>query len=100
MSEHEDDDKYGIICPFWIDTDAYTDRDRDMFVAGVEFQMVLEAIRNHDGPTARPIHKENESRIRMACGRFGRVCAIAPCPEASDPQGIWSFLEIQERTEP
>ncbi len=34
-----------ISTPFWIDDDPYTDRDRKMFVAGVEFEMVRAASR-------------------------------------------------------
>jgi hypothetical protein len=86
---------YRMSMPFWIDTDAYSDRDREMFVAGVEFEMIycqLEA----GGPFKRTIHRENESRTRMMCGRLGRRCSIEACPESDDPDGHWSFLSVKE----
>jgi len=82
-----------LVCPFWIDTDAYTDRDRSMFVAGVEFQMFLGELQTGEA-FELPIHKENESRIRMACGRFGRRCSIEPYPEKGCP-GAWSFAIVE-----
>lgn len=72
-----DDSDYVMSCPFWIDTDSYTDRDRHMFVAGFEFATILRHIEEVDGPLETVIHRENESRVRMACGRFGRKCEIA-----------------------
>ena len=45
-------DEYSLLMPFWIDTDGYTDRDREMFVCGVEFQMVTELLK--DGWTGSP----------------------------------------------
>lgn len=56
--------------PFWIDTDSYSQVDRDMFVCGVEFQMVYQTIlekRDWD----QCIHAENESRVRMMRGKLG-----------------------------
>lgn len=90
----EDYHDYHLMCPFWIDTDAYTDRDRLMFVAGYEFHLVLRHIRTDSGTLSTTIHRENESRIRMACGRFERVCKIDPCEPEHDPDGTWSYLEI------
>ena len=43
----DNDRDYGLEMPFWIDTDAYTDRDREMFVAGVEFQPVQPLIESY-----------------------------------------------------
>ena len=86
--------EWGPVCPFWIDTDAYTDRDRDMFVAGYEFAAVLRAIRETPGEYRTTIHRENESRVRMACARFGRRCEISPCEPEHDPDGTWSYLAI------
>lgn len=79
--------EWGLVQPFWIDTDAYSDRDREMFCCGVEFQMVCQLI--EEGWTGtRPIHPENESRIRMLCARRKVACSIAP------PFGGWSQLTI------
>lgn len=47
-----------LVTPFWIDTEGYSDRDRLMFVAGVEFQMIREEL---EVGGARPIHRENET---------------------------------------
>lgn len=29
-----------LACPFWIDTSGYSNRDRDMFVAGFEYGLI------------------------------------------------------------
>lgn len=70
MIEANDSQQWHPVMPFWIDTDAYSPRDRDMFVCGIEFQMVYQAIlekRDWD----QCIHTENESRVRMMCGKLG-----------------------------
>lgn len=35
------------VMSFWIDTDGYSDRDRMMFVCGVEFQMIYASDRHY-----------------------------------------------------
>jgi len=73
--------EYEYVCkmPFWIDTDAYSDRDRQMFVCGAEFMLLITELEvlAGVGPLSgieRVIHKENESRARMACGRMRLQC--------------------------
>lgn len=78
--------------PFWIDIDAYTDRDRLMFVCGFEFQQVYTAALK-DGRVERPVHRENESRIRMMCGKFGWQCEIVP-HEGYEGCETWSDLAL------
>lgn len=39
--EEQHDGEFSLVVPFWIDTDGYSDRDRLMFCAGVEFEMTL-----------------------------------------------------------
>ena len=67
MTENAD---YEPVLSFWIDTEAYTDRDREMFVCGVEFAMIYETIKNKRD-WYQCIHVENESRVRMMCGKLG-----------------------------
>lgn len=87
MSE-DNSEVFGLLMPFWIDTDAYTDRDRAMFVAGVEFEQVTRLLK--DGWIGeRPVHRENESRLRMAAARLKRTVAITP---QGDEFPEWSFL--------
>ena len=85
------DAEWGLVCPFWIDTDAYTDRDREMFVCGVEFQTVYADLKfGWEGK--RPVHRENESRFRMLLGKLGirgTICPIADC------EG-WSELTVED----
>jgi len=58
------------VMSFWIDTDGYADRDREMFVCGVEFQMIYAIVlANRDWNQC--IHTKNESRVRMMCGKLG-----------------------------
>jgi len=89
--------EWGLICPFWIDTEAYTSRDQLMFCAGCEFCDILNKIRFSMEEVNLTIHRENESRIRMACGKFGRNCETKPCEEEFDPEGTWSYLLIKEK---
>jgi hypothetical protein len=96
MSEPEETDEgsYLLQTPFWVDTDGYTDRDRLMFTCGVEFEMVFRQLKTGDA-IDRPIHRENESRCRMLCGRFKRKCTITPWVDPIDPAGTWSFLVVE-----
>lgn len=79
--------RYDIVTPFWIDTDAYSDRDRQMFVCGVEFWMLYQELKSGE-PVVRTIHAENESRARMLAHKLGRQVSI----KASEVEG-WSYLE-------
>lgn len=87
--EHE----FGLVQSFYIDTDAYTDRDRLMFCAGVEFEMIRQKL-NDPEFTSTTIHRENESRIRMMISKSGRAVQIDPCEVAHDPDGTWSYLSV------
>lgn len=89
MADGEGDPGYGLVTPFWIDTEAYSDRDRLMFCCGVEFEMVRREIES-GGPIDRAVHKENESRLRMLCGRSGLPCQITDLGD-----GTWSRLEAK-----
>lgn len=73
--------------PFWIDTDGYSDRDREMFVCGVEFEMVRQQFADPK-PIDRAIHAENESRIRMMAAKLRRIVKLTP-----DYAEGWSRLE-------
>jgi len=86
-NDHEHSDEMTLVTPFWIDTDGYTDRDRLMFCCGVEFQMVRMSLA-HGEEFSRPIHAENESRLRMLCAMAKRPCEIV---QVNDQ---WSSLEV------
>jgi hypothetical protein len=88
---------YELICPYWVDIDAYSYRDQVMFACGAEFAIVLDHVRSSAGPLRRVIHRENESRVRMMCGRFGRRCTVTPTGPVEDPPGLWSYLNIAPR---
>lgn len=92
--EDSEGDAWGIVLPFWIDTDAYTDRDRLMFTCGVEYEMVAKLL-NDGWYGSRPIHRENESRIRMMAGKMGVRCEIRP-HEGYDGCETWSDLIIPQ----
>jgi hypothetical protein len=87
---HRDEDGYEFATPFVIDGDAYSDRDREMFVLGFEFALIYERLRGLEpGETMTgTVHRENEDRIRVLCGRSGRDCTL----EAID--GTWARLAI------
>jgi hypothetical protein len=86
-----EDAEYGMVTSFWIDTDGYSDRDRDMFICGVEFNMIYETIKDKRD-WCQCIHAENESRVRMMCGKLGfpvkmqRIC------------DTWTLCEIPAST--
>ena len=62
--------QYELHIPFWIDVDAYSDRDRLMFVCGCEYIMICNALGCGKYVNKQAIHVENESRLRMFCGRM------------------------------
>jgi len=93
MSDGEHQHEWEIALPFWIDTEAYSDRDRLLFVAGYEFALIVRALEAGDG-VQRPIHRENESRARMLAGRFKRSCTITPHVGYEGCE-TWSDLVIQ-----
>lgn len=74
----ESDDVY-LACPFWIDTDGYSSRDRDMFVAGFEYGLVYCNLVTRNACTLQ-IGMENFDRTRMllsACKRKYRIVQMA-----------------------
>ena len=83
--------EYGMVMPFFIDTDGYTDRDREMFACGVEWQMVYKEMKS-SLPVHRTIHTENASRVRMMAGRLGRQVTIVP---AGAEYPGWSYLDSE-----
>lgn len=91
MDSDESAREFEPVMPFWIDTDNYTDRDREMFVCGVEFQMIYETIKDKRD-WSQPIHTENESRVRMMCGKLGLpVKMVRHCD-------TWTHCEIPAST--
>jgi len=74
------DANFRPVLPFIIDGPGYSDRDRQMFVAGVELCQVYHLLDSGLG-IDRPVHKENEDRLRVLCSRQGRVCRLDPIDE-------------------
>lgn len=89
--------EWGLLVSFFIDTDAYTDRDRHLFCCGYEFCSIVEHLRFSPGSLSTTVHRENESRSRMAAARFGRKVTLQICEPEYDPQGIWSYLLVEGR---
>ena len=94
-NKSEDDQEYGLIQSFFIDTDAYTDRDREMFVCGAEFEQIREEMNLGILRTIgrKPIHRENESRIRMMLAKKNITFRITPHVGYEGCE-TWSELEI------
>lgn len=90
----DEPEEYGLVMPFWIDTPAYSQRDKEMFVCGVEFQMVCDQFRDGWHGT-RPIHRENESRLRMAANKLGRRVIVSQ-HEGYEGCETWSQLETTD----
>ena len=93
MEDPDEPQEWGLVQRFWIDTDAYSERDRLMFCCGVEFEMIRQNLKNPEF-TNSTIHRENESRVRMMIGGMGRACRIEQCEPEHDPDGTWSYLEV------
>ena len=91
------EENYELVAPFWIDTDAYSDRDRLLFTSVYEFASILKHICYNSEPLSITIHRENESRIRLTCARFNRTCKINQCDLTHDPDHTWSFLDIEAK---
>lgn len=89
---------WGLALSFWIDTPAYSDRDRQMFVAGYEFCRIAEFLENDPNPFVMAMSRENESRVRMAAGKFGRKVLIEACAPEHDPDGTWNTLTVERRS--
>lgn len=89
---HDDEGsvEYGFIQSFFIDTDGYTDRDREMFVCGWEFCEIYYAAKSGN-LTSRTINSENSSRVRIMLSKKGIIHSIEPTEYAE-----WSELKIQE----
>lgn len=87
-------EEWGMLVSFNIDGPSYDDRDREMFVCGYEFAQVYNHIMKDPGKLQIPIHRDNESRIKIMCGKFKRRCTITPCSAEHDPDGTWSDLVI------
>lgn len=86
--------EYGLVTSFWIDTDGYTDRDREMFCAGVEFDMILRLL--EDGwEGTRVLRRENETRVRLLCAKRRIPCRIDQ-HEGYEGCETWSQLFVGE----
>jgi hypothetical protein len=97
VTDESQEGGFSLKLPFWIDTDAYSERDQHFFCFGFEYAVICRHIEYDDSPLSTVIHRENESRVRMACGRLGRRCKIEACEPKDDPAGTWSYLEIEAR---
>ncbi len=86
------DGEFGLAMPFLTDGDAYTDRERLMFTTGYEFCQLHVLLEENPGPEiSRPVHRENEDRIRVLCGRLGRRYQLEPIDET------WCQLDVELR---
>lgn len=81
--------------PFWIDTDGYTDRDREMFVCGYEFYQLYWMAKCDEDSFSITIHRENSSRVRMMLGQLDRAGTVTNCEDKYDPDGTWAYLEVE-----
>ena len=73
MVEPSDKD-WSPIMPFWVDTEGYTDRDREMFVCGIELQMIYDKIKE------KPVHPCRKRKSRSFDVRQARSAS------QNDPQ--------------
>jgi hypothetical protein len=92
MSEENDEDsqqEYGLVEPFDIDNGELDGvRPQQAFVLGYEICQLHNLLDGGPSPISRPVHAENESRIKRLCIRRRRKCRLAP----NGPEWLW--LEI------
>ncbi len=96
MSENAEDINENIFqlkMPFWID-EGYTKEQQTWFAYGYEFAHAVFMIEHVPDANEITIHRENESRCRLACGHFGRQCQIEHYTRDQDPSGLFSVLKI------
>ena len=90
MSDEQQD--HGLAIPSWIDTDGYSDREREIFLAGVEFDMVYQSILDGKGWDQR-IRFENWPRVRIMCAKLEVALT------ATDKDQGWIHLNIKPEHE-
>lgn len=77
--------------PFLIDGKGYTDRDREMFVAGWEFCQVHSLLHvRSEKAFPRPVHSENEFRLRNLVSKYCRTYTFTPVKD----DATWMMLEV------
>lgn len=69
-----------LACPFWIDTDGYSPRDRDMFVAGFEYGLIYCNLVTGK-PCSLVFGVENFDRVRMLLAEHKRKYQIVTLNE-------------------
>ena len=81
---------YELSTSFYIDDDGYTDRDRLMFVCGVEFEMIYRLLqRGCKNMIDRPVHQENVPRIVKLCQSLNIKYTI------EQVDGHWSNVTVK-----
>lgn len=66
-----------VLAKGWINTDGYSDRERQMFNCGLAYAGIIRDIMDNIH-IDQGISVENESRIRMACGQLGVPVIMTP----------------------
>ena len=80
-NEVSDEGRWVLSTPFWIDTDGYSDRDREMFCAGVDYASLAKFLRKAKAGDVTVVLRENASRARMLAAHNKIVVTIEPLQE-------------------
>ena len=96
----EGENSYQLAVPFFIDTDGYTDRDREMFCCGAEFRQFYEASKTGERYEAT-ISRENMTRFRLASAFLDRRCELTtPDDWDESARSEWCQFVLHESTNP
>ena len=79
---------YEFQLPAYVDTDGYSDRDREMFICGMEYQSIVEQMVEDDDIFDVWVHAENLSRLRMSAVVLDRLVNLIRS------EGTWSLIRI------
>ncbi len=61
---------------FLLNGEAYTNRDKKMFLAGVEYCTIQHYLEVDKEPISRQIMNENVDRLMILCNKYGRTLNI------------------------
>ncbi len=86
-----------IRCPMWVDN--IPEKDRDTFLSGYEFCMVIKFLRTFDVEMNLVVHKQNVTMLKAALIRYRRIGTITPVNPNHDTEGKWVRLKVEKRSQ-
>lgn len=79
---------------FFVDYNDYTERDRLMFVCGIEYETIYRTLRADKPVVGYPVHRENIPRIIRLCESLGKKYNFKQADRD------WSHLTVSAKAAP